>query len=69
MMSALVKGASASGGGVKRWTIDPLCRTKVDGRFVKVPQENMRWNRGSIGRDFHEFVGSLIVSSCDMVEL
>jgi hypothetical protein len=33
---------------------------------MKVPRENIRWNRGSIGR---EFIGSLIVSSRDVVEL
>jgi hypothetical protein len=36
---------------------------------MKVPRENIKWNRSSIGHDFYEFVGSLIVSSCDMVEL
>jgi hypothetical protein len=36
---------------------------------MKVPRENIRQNRSSIGHDFCEFVGSLIVSSRDMVEL
>jgi hypothetical protein len=54
---------------VERQTIDPLCRTKVDERFMKVPRENIRWNHGSIGHDFREFVGSLIVSPRDVVEL
>jgi hypothetical protein len=36
---------------------------------MKVPRENIRWNHGLIGCDFCEFVGSLIVSSHDMIEL
>jgi hypothetical protein len=36
---------------------------------MKVPRENVRWNRGSTRHDFHEFVGSLIVSPCDVIEL
>jgi hypothetical protein len=36
---------------------------------MKVPRENIKWNRGPIGRNFCEFVVSLIVSSRDMVEL
>jgi hypothetical protein len=36
---------------------------------MKVPRENIRWNRGSTRRDFLKFVGSLIVSPHDVVEL
>jgi hypothetical protein len=35
---------------------------------MKIPQENVRWNRGSTRRDFREFIGSLIVSAHDVVE-
>jgi hypothetical protein len=36
---------------------------------MKIPRENIRWNRGSIRRDFREFVSSLIISARDVVEL
>jgi hypothetical protein len=36
---------------------------------MKIPRENIRWNHGAIRRDFCEFVGSLIVPACDVVEL
>jgi hypothetical protein len=36
---------------------------------MKIPRENVRWNHGSIRRDFHEFVGNLIISMRDVVEL
>jgi hypothetical protein len=35
----------------------------------KVPRENIRGNRGSTRRDFCEFIGSLIVSARNVVEL
>jgi hypothetical protein len=36
---------------------------------MKIPCENVRWNRGSTRRDFREFVGSFIISACNVVEL
>jgi hypothetical protein len=36
---------------------------------MKIPRENVRWNHGSIRCDFHEFIGSLIISTRDVVEL
>jgi hypothetical protein len=36
---------------------------------MKVPRENVRWNHGLTRRDFREFVGSLLVSPRDVVEL
>jgi hypothetical protein len=36
---------------------------------MKIPRENVRWNRGSTRRDFREFIGNLIVSARDVVEL
>jgi hypothetical protein len=36
---------------------------------MKIPRENVRWNHGSIRRDFREFVGSLIISARDVIEL
>jgi hypothetical protein len=55
--------------GVEQWTIGPLSRPGVDGRLVKIPRENVRWNRGSVRCDFCEFIGSLIISACNVVEL
>jgi hypothetical protein len=36
---------------------------------MKIPCENIRWNRGSTRRDFREFIGSFIISACNVVEL
>jgi hypothetical protein len=36
---------------------------------MEIPHENVRWNRGSTRRDFREFVGSFIISACNVVEL
>jgi hypothetical protein len=36
---------------------------------MKIPRENVRWNCGSIRRDFCEFIGSLIISARNVVEL
>jgi hypothetical protein len=36
---------------------------------MKIPRENVRWNHGSIRHNFREFVGSLIISARDVVEL
>jgi hypothetical protein len=36
---------------------------------MEIPCENVRWNCGSTRRDFHEFIGSFIISACNMVEL
>jgi hypothetical protein len=36
---------------------------------MEIPHENVRWNRGSTRRDFHEFIGSFIISACNVVEL
>jgi hypothetical protein len=36
---------------------------------MNIPCENVRWNRGSTRRDFREFVGNFIISTCNMVEL
>jgi hypothetical protein len=35
---------------------------------VEVSRENVWWKRGSTGRDFHEFIYSLIIPACDVVE-
>jgi esterase/lipase superfamily enzyme len=47
----------------------PLDCPGVDGRLIEIPCENVRWNRGSTRRDFHEFIGSFIISACNVVEL
>jgi hypothetical protein len=36
---------------------------------MEIPRENVRWNRGSTRRDFREFIGSFIISACNVVEL
>jgi hypothetical protein len=36
---------------------------------MKIPRENIGWNRGSVRHDFCEFIGGLIISACNMVEL
>jgi hypothetical protein len=36
---------------------------------MNIPRENVRWNCGSTRRNFREFIGSLIVSTRDVVEL
>jgi esterase/lipase superfamily enzyme len=36
---------------------------------MEIPCENVRWNCGLTRRDFHEFIGSFIISACNMVEL
>jgi hypothetical protein len=36
---------------------------------MEIPHENIRWNRGSTRRDFHEFIGNFITSACNVVEL
>jgi hypothetical protein len=36
---------------------------------MKIPRENIGWNRGSVRRDFCEFIGSLIISVRNVVEL
>jgi hypothetical protein len=36
---------------------------------MEIPCENVRWNRGSTRRDFHEFIDSFIISACNVVEL
>jgi hypothetical protein len=36
---------------------------------MNIPCENIKWNRGSTRRDFHEFVGRFIISACNVVEL
>jgi hypothetical protein len=67
MMSAPVEEAFASGGGVEQWTVGPISHPGVDGRLVKIPRENIGWNRGSVIHDFREFVGSLIISARNAV--
>jgi hypothetical protein len=34
-----------------------------------IPRENVRWNCGSTRSDFREFIGSFIISACNVVEL
>jgi hypothetical protein len=36
---------------------------------MEIPRENVRWNRGSTRHDFDEFIGSFIISTCNVVEL
>jgi hypothetical protein len=36
---------------------------------MEIPHENVRWNYGSTRRDFREFIGSFIISACNVVEL
>jgi hypothetical protein len=37
--------------------------------LVKIPRENVGWNRGSVRHDFREFIGNLIISARNVVEL
>jgi hypothetical protein len=55
--------------GVEQWTVGPLSCPGVDGRLVKIPRENVGCNRGSVRHDFREFIGSLIISARNVVEL
>jgi hypothetical protein len=36
---------------------------------MEIPRKNVRWNYGSTRSDFHEFIGSFIISACNVVEL
>jgi hypothetical protein len=36
---------------------------------MEIFRENVRWNCSSTRSDFHDFIGGLIVSVCNMVEL
>jgi hypothetical protein len=36
---------------------------------MEIPRENVRWNYGLTRSDFDEFIGSFIISACNMVEL
>jgi hypothetical protein len=36
---------------------------------MEIPRENIRWNCGSTSSDFCEFIGSFIISVCNVVEL
>jgi hypothetical protein len=36
---------------------------------MEIFRENIRWNGSSTGSDFCEFIGGLIISACDVVEL
>jgi hypothetical protein len=36
---------------------------------MEIPRENVRWNCGSTRSDFREFIGSFIISMCNMVEI
>jgi hypothetical protein len=36
---------------------------------MEIFRENVRWNCSSTGSDFYEFIGGLIISACDVVEL
>jgi hypothetical protein len=36
---------------------------------MEIPHENIRWNCGSARSDFHEFISSFIISTCNVVEL
>jgi hypothetical protein len=36
---------------------------------MEIPRENVRWNYGSTRRNFREFIGSFIISACNVVEL
>jgi hypothetical protein len=35
---------------------------------MKIPRENIGWNRGSVRCDFCEFIGGLIISARNVVE-
>jgi hypothetical protein len=36
---------------------------------MEIFRENVRWNCSSTGSDFCEFIGGLIIPTCDVVEL
>jgi hypothetical protein len=36
---------------------------------MEIFYENVRWNYSSTRSNFHEFIGSLIISACNVVEL
>jgi hypothetical protein len=36
---------------------------------MEIPSKNVRWNCGSTRRDFCEFIGGFIISTCNVVEL
>jgi hypothetical protein len=36
---------------------------------MEIFHENIRWNYSSTGSDFCEFIGGLIIPTCDVVEL
>jgi hypothetical protein len=36
---------------------------------VEISCENVWWNHSSIGRDFRQFIGDLVIPACDVVEL
>jgi hypothetical protein len=54
---------------VERRPVDPSVCPDVDGRLMEIFRENVRWNGSSTRSDFYEFIGSLIISACDVVEL
>jgi hypothetical protein len=35
---------------------------------MEISRENVRWNCSSTRSDFHEFIGGLIISACNVVE-
>jgi hypothetical protein len=37
--------------------------------LVEISRENVWWNHSLIGSDFREFIGSLIIPACDVVEV
>jgi hypothetical protein len=36
---------------------------------MEIFRENVRWNGSSTGSNFYEFIGSLIIPACNVVEL
>jgi hypothetical protein len=36
---------------------------------MEISRENVRWNCSSTRSDFREFIGGLIISACNVVEL
>jgi hypothetical protein len=36
---------------------------------MEIFHENVRWNCSSTRSDFHEFIGGLIISACNVIEL
>jgi hypothetical protein len=36
---------------------------------MEIPRKNFRWNCGLTRSNFREFIGSFIISACNMVEL